>query len=215
MQDFPANSAKARARSEGPHPQGPPERVEQVTSAEASRRKRGVGRQFKQTFIGGTARGAIDYVFADVIVPAIRDLMFESFRDGMEKWVYGDSRIRRNRTLGDRYSDVGHVNYQGMSTTTRRPPTSPRTISSQSRSRQTFDEVVIRSRVEAEEVLDRMFDTLSRFGVVKVAELYEMTGIRSDHTDHKWGWTSLRGAKVATLRDGTYLLDLPEPISLQ
>lgn len=218
MQDFPANSAKARARSEGPRPEGPPQRIEQVTSAEADRRKRGVGRQFKETFIGGTARGALDYVFTDVIVPAIRDLMFESFRDGMEKWVYGDSRIRRNRSLGDRYSDVGHVNYQGMSTSTAmrsRPPTSSRTISRQARSRQTFDEVIIRSRVEAEEVLDRMFDTLSRYGVVKVAELYEMTGIRSEHTDHKWGWTSLRGAKVATLRDGTYLLDLPEPESLQ
>ena len=36
MQDFPANSAKARARSEGQQPEGPPERIERVTSAEAT-----------------------------------------------------------------------------------------------------------------------------------------------------------------------------------
>lgn len=215
MSDFPANSAKARARSEGPSPNGPPERIERVTSAEASRRKRGVGKHFKDTFIGGTARGAMDYVVTDVVVPTIRDLLFESFQSGMERWVYGESRIRRGvRPPTDKYS--AHVNYQGMSTSpSNRPPTSTRMISNQSKVRQTFDEIVIPSRSEAEEVLDRMFEFLSRYGVVKVAELYEMVGIRSDHTDHTWGWTSLGGAKVARLRSGGYLLDLPEPQSLR
>jgi hypothetical protein len=217
MQDFPANSAKVRARSENPRPDGPPERIVQVTSAEASRRKRGVGKHFKETFIGGTARGAIDYVFTDVVVPTIRDLLFDSFQSGMERWVFGESRIRRGvRPPTDRYSNVGHVNYQGLSTTSsNRPPTTNRMISNQSRVRQTFDEIVIPSRAEAEEVLDRMFEFLSRYGVVKVAELYAMVGIRSDHTDHTWGWTSLGGAKVARLRTGGFLLDLPEPESLR
>lgn len=217
MQDFPANSAKARARSEGLRPDGPPEKIERITSAEADRRPKGVGKKFKETFIGGTARGAMDYVFADVVVPTVRDLLFESFQSGIERWVYGESRIRRGvRPPSDRYSNVGHVNYQGMSTTaSSRPPVSTRMISRQTRARQTFDEIVIPSRAEAEEVLDRMFEFLSRYGVVKVAELYEMVGIRSEHTDHKWGWTSLGGAKVARLRTGGFLLDLPEPVSLE
>jgi hypothetical protein len=47
-----------------------------------------------------------------------------------------------------------------------------------------------------------------------VDELYEMTGIASTHTDRKWGWTSLPGAKVVRLRTGGFLLDLPEPEAL-
>lgn len=114
------------------------------------------------------------------------------------------------------YSNVGHVNYQGMSSApprNNRLPTS-RTLSRRSRARQDFDEIVIQTRTEAEDVIDRMYDLLSRDGMVTVSDLYELTGIQSSHTDQKWGWTQLRGAKVARLRSGGFLLDLPEPEAL-
>ena len=87
-------------------------------------------------------------------------------------------------------------------------------LSRRSRTRQEFDEIVIQSRQEANEVLDRMYDILSRYGSVAVADLYELTGIQAAHTDYKWGWTDLRGAKASKLRQGGYLLDLPEPETL-
>lgn len=59
-----------------------------------------------------------------------------------------------------------------------------------------------------------MFEILSRYGSVSVANLYELTDIVSSHVDHKFGWTSLQGAKVVRMRDGRFLLDLPEPESL-
>jgi hypothetical protein len=59
-----------------------------------------------------------------------------------------------------------------------------------------------------------MFDILSRYEVVLVADLYELTGIQTSHTDHRWGWNSLRGAKVVPIRGKGYLLDLPEPTQL-
>jgi hypothetical protein len=214
MQDFPANSAKARARSEPPT-QGPPERIERVTSAEASRRKRGLGRQFKDTFIGGNARMAADYAMTDIVIPAIRDLMFDAIQGSLDRWIYGDSRRpRRGGPPSSSYSGIGpHVDYRGLSMN-RPTPSTTRMLSRRSRARQDFDEIIISSRAEAQEVLDLMFEFLSRYGVVRVSELYEMTGIASSHTDHKWGWTSLAGAKLGRLRDGRFVLDLPEPESL-
>jgi hypothetical protein len=73
---------------------------------------------------------------------------------------------------------------------------------------------VIASRQEAEEVLDRMYDLISQYDAVTVAELYELTGLESSHTDQKWGWEDLRGSGVGRVRGGGYLLELPEPISL-
>lgn len=212
MQDFPGNSAKAKARSsEEPKEKDRP-KVERVTSAEAVRRKRGIGRQFKETFIGGSARMAVEYMAMEVIIPSAKDMIAEAMQSGIEKLIYGDSRPRRGVTPSS-YSNIGHVNYRGMSAPTTRndkPPAS-RMLSRRSRTRQNFDEVVIPSRQEAEEVIDRMFDILSRYGTVTVADLYELTGIQSSHTDHKWGWSELRGAKAARLRSGGFLLDLPEP----
>jgi len=213
MQDFPANSAKARARSEGPPQDERPKRVERVTSAEAVMRKKGLGSRFKETFIGGSARGALDYMVVEVVIPEIQDMMINAFQGGVERLIRGEHRPRR--TTGSPYStNPPRVNYQSMSMNS--SPPSTRTISRQSRTRHDFGEIVIQSRREAEEVLERLYDILSRFGEVPVADLYELTGIQSGHTDHKWGWTSLRGARIDTLRGGQgYLLNLPSPEPLE
>ena len=209
MQDFPANSKRAKERSDE-LPGDEPKRIQQVTSAEAVRRKRGVGKMFKETFIGGDARTTLEYMTTEVVIPGIRDMVFDAFQSGLERMIYGESRIKRGGSHYSPYSNVGHVNYQGMSSN-RPPPTSNRMLSQRSRARHDFGEIVIQSRQEAEEVLDRLFDELSRYGSVPVSVLYELTGIQSSHTDHKWGWNSLRGSKVARLRTGGFLLDLPNP----
>lgn len=205
MQDFPANSAKVRG-SEDPRET---KKVEQITSAEAEKRKRGIGRQFKETFISGSARSAGEYMAKEVVVPAIRDTLFDAIQGGIERLIYGDRSGHPRRPGMSSYSGLGHVNYQGMSSSSR-PPTS-RSLSQQARSRHDFGDIVIQNRQEAVDVLDRMYDILSRYGTVPVADLYELTGIASSHADHQWGWTSLRGAKVARMRNGAYLLDLPNP----
>lgn len=212
MQDFPANSAKARARSEGSPQDQRPKKIEQVTSAGAVRRKRGIGRQFKETFVGGSARMAFDYMILEVVIPSVKDMLTEAMQSGIEKLIYGDARPRRGMSVPSSYSGLGHVNYQGMSSN--KLPTT-RTLSRGSRTRHDFGEIVIQSRQEAEEVIDRMFDVLSRYGTVTVADLYDLTGIQSGHTDTKWGWTSLRGAKASRMRNGGFLLDLPNPESLE
>jgi hypothetical protein len=206
MSDFPPNSQKARRSPDEP------KKLERVTSAEPVRRKRGLGRQFREAFIGGNAKTAAEYMVTDVVVPAVRDTLAEALQSGIEKLIYGDTRPRRGSAPSS-YSNIPHVNYQRISgggPPTSRTSSSP-TLSRRSRSRQDFDELIIPSRQEANEVLDRMFDILSRYGSVPVADLYELTGLTSSHTDYKWGWTDLRGAKATKLRSGGYLLDLPDP----
>jgi hypothetical protein len=83
-------------------------------------------------------------------------------------------------------------------------------LSREARAKHNFDEIVLNSRVEAEEVIDRLYDVVSRYESASVADLYELVGLSSTHTDHKWGWTDIRGAGVQRVRDG-YLLDLPSP----
>lgn len=205
MQDFPPNSAKAKVPDE-------PKNVARVTSAEPDRRKKRLGRQFKDTFIGGNARGALHYMLAEVVVPAIQDTLIEAFQSGVERLIRGESARPRRGTPPSGYGSVPHVSYNSIS----RGPMSTgksaqRTISRQSRARQEFDEIVIASRQEAEEVIDSMFDILTRYGSVSVADLYTLVGFRAEHTDHKWGWTQLRGANAVRQRKGGFLLDLPDP----
>jgi hypothetical protein len=202
MQDFPANSTKAKTRSSPPEDR--PEKIEQVTSAEAKQRKRRLGSRFRETFFGGDARTTLEYMTMEVVVPGIRDMMFDAFESGLRRMIYGEGSVKRGMLSS--YSDRGRVDYASISKTQ-----GSRSLSQRSRARHDFGEIVIQNRQEAEDVLDRMYEELSRFGYVTVSVLYELTGIRSSHTDQKWGWTSLRGAKVSRMRSGGFLLDLPTP----
>jgi hypothetical protein len=153
----------------------------------------------------------MDYVLLEVVVPAIQNTMLDAFQGGVERWVRGETRPRMgSRPMG--YADIARVDYTRHSkpgSTASTPP--QRSLSRAARARHNFEDLVIPDRHGAEEVIDRMFEILSRHGSVNVADLYELTGLESNHTDMKWGWTQLRGAKAVRLRTGGFLLDLPEP----
>lgn len=200
MENFPPNSRKAEERSREP------KRVERVTSGDAVRRKPSLGKQFSRTFIGGDAKTAWHYMVFNVLLPAAKDALVEAGASGIEKLVYGDSRPKRGP--GPMGGALGHIAYNRMAPQSQNAPAQ---ISRRSRARHAFDEIVIVSRQEAEDVLDRMFDLTSKYDSATVADLYELTGLESSHVDHKWGWTDLRGASVGRVRGGGYLLELPDP----
>jgi hypothetical protein len=208
MQDFPANSQKAKA----PRPQPEPKQIQRVTTAEATQRRVPLGRKVKETFVGGSMRGAIEYMAIEVVIPSIQETLIDAFQGGFERLIRGDRAGRRRSVGPSPYADVGRVNYQGMSSNSPTKPSGTQLLSSQSRTRHNFGDILIQSREEARDVLDQMYEVLSRHSVVYVHDLYEMTGIQASHVDYKWGWTRLTGARVVPMRGGRgYLLDLPEP----
>lgn len=178
-----------------------------VVSGGAVRRKKSLRKQFSETFVAGDARTALRYVAFDVLLPAVKDMVVESFTQGIEKLIFGDS--RRRGSTSPMAGPTGYVSYNRYSMASRSSGPS-RALSRQARARHNFDEIILDDRVEAENVVDNLFELVSRYESATVADLYELVGLNSTHTDHKWGWTDLHGAGVTRVRGG-YLLDLPEP----
>jgi hypothetical protein len=207
MDAFPPNSRKAENRSE-------PKQLEAVTSARAVRRKQPLGRKFAHTFFGGDARTAMEYMVGHVLIPAAKEAIVEAASSGFEKLVYGEARPKRGRPTS---GPLGYVSYNrmGQSKPVDDRPPMPSRLPRRARARHDFDDIIINTRQEAEEVLERLFDALDKYDSVSVADLYELTGLKSDHTDQKWGWLTLQGASVGRVRGGGYLLDLPEPEFLE
>jgi hypothetical protein len=199
--EYPPNSFSSK---KAPEPKE--KNIERVTRSEPIRRKKSLGRKFKDVFFGGDAKSAGRYVVYSVLIPEAKNLIIESVREGIEKLVRGDSYRRRNSPYS---SPRGYFSYDKVPTRqdTRQEP--PRPLSARARSRHDFDEIVLQSRPEAEEVIERMFDIVGRYDTATVADLYDLVGVRSSHVDHKWGWSDMRGAGVVRVRDG-YLLELPD-----
>ena len=201
--EFPSNSEKDKKGSD--------KKIERVTTSDVVRKRKSLRKQFTETFIAGDMKSVTRYAVMDIALPAAREMLFETVSEGFRKWLYGDKNYRRGSTP-PQSGPTGYVQYNRPSPS--RPPwsqSSPqRALSREARAKHDFDEIVLNSRVEAEEVIDRLYDVVSRYESASVADLYELVGLSSTHTDHKWGWTDIRGAGVSRVRDG-YLLDLPNP----
>ena len=202
--EFPPNSNVSKNKPEEKN-------ITRVTSGEAIRKKKPLRKKFTEFFIAGDAKTAIRYAVLDIALPAARDMAWETVSEGFRSLIFGEASRRRGYPKPPS-GPLGVVNYQGYSMGNRLP-SSQRAISRQARSRHDFDEILLESRTEAEQVIDQLFDVVSRYDTATVADLYELVGLASTHQDHKWGWTDLRGAGVSRSRDG-YLLDLPDPVPI-
>ena len=52
-----------------------------------------------------------------------------------------------------------------------------------------------------------MNEIIDRYGVVTVADLYDMADLSAPYTSNKYGWTSVRNVEIGRVRDG-YVLKL-------
>lgn len=76
-------------------------------------------------------------------------------------------------------------------------------------------DIIIGSRGDADAILDQMEAVINAYGVVSVADLYDLAGLTncSRYNDTKYGWIDIRNAKIVRVRDG-YILDLPKPMRI-
>ncbi len=202
--EFPPNSETSkRGKVEA-------KKVDRITTTDPKTRKKSLRKQFSETFVAGDARTAVRYVLFEVLLPAAKDMIVDAGAQGIEKLIFGDSR-RRGRT--PQAGATGYVSYNRIATPARQPLASERILSRQARAGHNFDEIILDQRVEAEEVIDKLFELVSRYETATVADLYDLVGLTATHTDHRWGWSDLHGSGVSRVRGG-YLLDLPDPIPL-
>ena len=198
--DYPSNSRKSH---EAPSEKA---RQEKIVEGEVIQRKRGLAGKVFQTFLSEDSPTVINYVVMEVLVPAAKNMVSDAVSQGIERILFGDS--RPNHSSGIRR---GYTNYSRIVPGASDPRPA---LSRQARATHNFDDVIIASRAEAEDVLDRLRDLISQYEVATVSDLYDLVGLTGEFTDDKWGWYDLRSASIRPIRGG-YLLNLPrtQPIA--
>ena len=175
-------------------------KVERVVNGKVKSKKKN---KFADTFISEDAASVKEYIIFDVLIPAAKNAISDMVTTGIQMMLYGEVR-GTSKTKGSKVSYSKYYDDRRDRDYDRR---------SRTRAGYDYDEIVLESRAEAEEVLNSMDELLERYGLVSVADLYDLVGITGNYTDNKYGWTNLRHASVQRLRDG-YLLKLPRAIPL-
>lgn len=208
MEEFPSNSKNPqRAKDE--------KSIEPMKGLTASTRKPPVGKRFANMFIVSDARSVWQGVLFEVLIPALQDLVADSFYAAVDRTFYGEGARGRRRHSRQAPSPGTYTNYTRYSGNSPLDPRNdPRGPAPDPRKRgkaYQFDEIQCKTRVEAEEVMDRLYDIVAKYEQASIKDLYELTNQPSDFTHDKWGWTNLQGASIKRLPSGWYLIDLPRP----
>lgn len=178
-------------------------KVEKVVTTTAVKRKNGV-RKFADTFISEDAANVKSYVVSEVLIPALKKAISDIVTDGIDMILYGSSgKSRQNST---KTSYISYRNYSDP----RDKKYSYREPSRSTNSGYSYDDIILSTRSEAEEVVLAMSELVETYGVASIADLYDLVGVSGNFTDNKYGWTkaNIRNAEVVHTRDG-YLLKFP------
>lgn len=196
--DLPSNSHRAKREDT------PEKSVKKVVKGGVKKRKKPLGNRLAELFLGEDIDNVGQYVIHDVLIPAAKNAITDMVTGGIEMALYGETRGRHTKRDKGR-SNVSYNNYYNRGES--------RQSTRRNKVQHEFDDIVLESRPEAEEVLSHLVDLTVEYGQATVADLYDLVGITSTFADNKWGWESLGASSVHRVRDG-YALKLPRTIAL-
>ena len=219
--NFPSNSLKSRLQ-QAPEPETDPRpKLEKIVEGTVTPQKKTWTKRVLGMIIAEDARNLGPYILNDVLVPALKDMMFDMVQSAASKTFGVDirrptatspTRFVSGQPSSNRQFVTPHTNYNAASRpAATRPPSG---ISPVAAAGFSFEDLAFEDRGQAERVLDRMQELVSEYEVVSVSELYDLVGISADFIHQKWGWFDLRGTQVTRSRSGGYILALPPIQSL-
>lgn len=200
MDDFKPNPPLTKGKTESV----PEKKVEKVISGVAKTKKKSGVMKLADIFIEDDVDSVKSYIVGDVVIPTIKKTIYDVITGSLDMFFFGGTGGGKARSTADKVSYRNYTSYSNKQST--RPAT--RSVTGYS-----YDEVVLDSRGEAEEVLARMDELVATYGIVSVADFYDLVGITCQYTDNKYGWTNIRNAQVMRVRDG-YMIKMPKAMPL-
>lgn len=177
--------------------------IEKVVRNKVKTKKKSELTKLTDIFVTEDINSVKSYVFMDIVVPAIKKAISDVVTNGVDMILYGET--GRTKKSGS----SNYVSYRSYSDSS----TKRRSDDTRARSRFDFDDIVFDGRGDAEAVLEQMDNIIDRYGMVSVADMYDMADLTQPYTAHRYGWSNLRGAEVVRVREG-YIIKLPKAMPI-
>lgn len=197
MENFPSNSHESKEK-----------RIIKPVVSGAKTKKKSEISKFADVFLAEDVNSVKTYIVMDVLVPAIKKAISDIVTNGIDMILYGgNGNPSTKKSISSKVSYTPYYKYNQQSNhASERPVSRPKAAYE-------YDDVLFDSRGEAEKLLMAMDEAIKEYGMVSVGDYYDMAGVTSQYTTHKYGWTDLREAQVIRIREG-YIIKLPKPAPL-
>lgn len=183
--------------------------VVKVVKGKAKTKKKSEISRIASNIISEEAKSIKEYAIYDVVIPVVKDTITQLIKGSIDMLFYGE--VRSSSSSRRNSSNASRVSYRDYY-----DDRSIRRDLSRTSTRYSYDDITFEYRQDAEEVLNRMDEIVEQYGVVTVADLFDLAGITGNgYTDQNYGWTSTRSASVERNRQGEFFLKLQRPSSIR
>lgn len=163
-------------------------------------------KKFGKRFFSEDAKTVGSHVAESVIIPTLQKLLSDAVKGAIDWIIYGSKGSRQQTGVGT-ISYGSYYNRSGLVNTS--PTYTNPMVSNAKPTLYAVNEYVIPDMGMAEEVLIRMKEAIATFGMVSVADFYDLVNQRANYTDQKWGWVDLRNADIIRVDNG-YCIRFPK-----
>ena len=177
-----------------------------VVNSPARVKKRSPLRHAADIIFSGDRTNIKEDIIDEIVLPSIRDLIYEALSRGLESIFFA-----RGERRGSRNSNRSYISYNTYSDRDRRDDRRDRYRSS----RDLGEDLEYDTYQEAFDVKEEMLEILQTFGAVTVADLYDASkrtppgGFPNEY----YGWVDLADCYISKYR-GRYILHMPHPVEL-
>lgn len=161
--------------------------------------------KFAELFLSEDIASLRSYILTDMVIPKAKTFILEL----VDVFLNGSSG-RSSFRSGTRAGQISYIDYSSRSRGYSAPPTDN---GNRNRTAYAYEDIVVPTKADAEEVLTRLDEAIESYGMVSIADLYDLVGKTADYTDDKYGWKNLRSAESVRVSDG-YWIKLPRAIPL-
>lgn len=201
MEEYKSNSDKSKRAAQQAETQKLP--TKKVISGKAKLKKSNTGK-VKELFIASDGTTVKDYIVHDIVIPTIKKTLYDILVNGLGLTLFGDAKGNRPNSG----SSISYVKYYDD----RYGRNDYVTPSYRARTGYSYSDVVVDTKAEAEELLDRLVEMINNYGKASVLDLYDLAGLRTYNTDDNYGWTrsDIRDARIVRDFNG-WCLKMPRP----
>lgn len=182
--------------------------------------KKPLGERFCETFFGGTVKDAKTFTVHEIIVPKIKDLIYDAFTGSLDRLLNGGGNTYRGY-YGQRYSSnitmytpgTGYSSIYNPTKASAQAKVNQVAVAGYSSSQRPDvilyqDTPDMRAKDKAALVLESMRAQIATAGFATVSDYKDFSDVSAAFTDEYYGWYDLSQARIKPERGG-YIIVLP------
>lgn len=171
-------------------------KIEKVVTGSVKKKKKNKVTKLTSVFLPEDVTSVKDYILQDALIPAVKKFI----TDSVDMILYGETGSKKKRSssfvsyrdFSDKRERKGYNDYK-------------------SRTMFDYDDIFLESRKDAENVLKQMHDIINDYGILSVADMFDLVGEPANYTMNKYGWHNIDNAEIVHTREG-YKIKMPRAL---